>query len=300
MADQAPLFGFDPFADWASQTRRELAQAGYKVADALDNDEVARAWLNVGRRVIEPRPRSVFRARELAPSSEEAAPVDEIQRRAENGLDLNCFLSKRLLDAHFQDKLLFDWGIHHFHLNLKLEASGFVRRSRRLLFARVTSDAVYLIAIRGHRSWTDETLVEIIHQNWPWTIEAFRLPGIVALTQSTSPEERSDLRRAGVQTLVCTSDGVTYGLLGGGYATDGSSLGVTQDLISFREYFKQLKEVVQGVCGDICAAAWSAGVNPATLRLRLVYEGEQPFAQDDGARFRVRLPPFAVPKRGRC
>jgi len=218
----------------------------------------------------------------------------EIQRRSEAGRDLNCFLSKKLLDAHFQDKLLFDWGIHHFHLNVALEASGFSVRSDRLLFARVTEDVLYFIAIGDHQSWADEQLVENLHRNWPDTMRPFRLNGVLAPTQRITQEERAALRQSGIQTFVHTKDDTIYGPIGGGYATDGSSVRVTQDLITLRHYFGELKRIVREDRDRISKRAWSAGINPDTLRLRLVYDGEKPFAQDDAARLRIRLPPFAA------
>ncbi len=287
-------YGFSPYRDWTELARSWLTEAGYETPPCATEDEVARLWLNVRHRSVEPVPRRSYRASDFEVPQEDIPAVSEIERRIVAGLDVNRFLSKRLLDAAFQDHLLFDWGIHHFHLNIALDSSGFSIRSGRLLFVRFAAASAYLIAVGDHKSWTDERMIEVLHRDWPDSISNLRLVGLHGPTEQISPADRSRLRRLGVQTVVQTSDGVLYAPIGGGYATDGSSILVTRDLMNLRDYFRELEQRVLANSRRIDEAAWSAGINPNKLRLRLVLEGDQPFAQDDEGTLRVRLPRFAT------
>ena len=57
------------------------------------------------------------------------------------GGNVTRFLSKSVDNLTSRDKLLWDFGMHHFHLNRVLEPSGnFVERSDYLLFA-IIADA---------------------------------------------------------------------------------------------------------------------------------------------------------------
>lgn len=285
-------FGFDPEGDWIEQAREQLREGGFTLPEEASDGQVMRAFLNVQRRQIRARPRTVHRSSEFSVDDRQLAAVEEIERRSREGADLNRFLSKRLRDPLAADGLLFDWDIHHFHLGTVLEASGFVRRTHELLFARVTQDAMYLIAVGAHGDWADERLVEIICRDWPESIGPFRLKGLRAPDGSYSQKEREQLRNAGVQTVYGAEDGSVYAAIGGGYTTDGTNTSVTVEMMRLRRYLRILQKIVAENDRAIRKDAWSVGVDPSSLRLRLMFEGDRPVAQDEGGKIRVALPAY--------
>ena len=66
--------------------------------------------------------------------------VFRIRNLLTNGEDVTPYLSRSIGVAASKDKLLWDYGIHHFHLNRKVDSSGFIERSDYLLFA-ILADA---------------------------------------------------------------------------------------------------------------------------------------------------------------
>lgn len=77
-------------------------------------------------------------------------------------------------------------------------------------------------------------MIKILHNNWPDLIAANKIQGV--LSQKITDSDYGSLRKAGVNTFVEVGDETIYGVIGGGYATDKSSIGVTRN----SDYWKQL------------------------------------------------------------
>jgi hypothetical protein len=175
-----------------------------------------------------------------------------------------------LTDELFNDRLYNDWGIHHFHLGNVFKDSSFMTRTDDLLMARISESAFYAIMIGTHESWSDDQLVEILHQNWPELIADRKLSDSRRIEMVTTPAEREKLRKAGVFAPVMTRDATVYGLLGGGYTISRRSLKVQQDFMYYRRRIKELERSLQSQIPEIVEAAWRDGVYlPDPLRLRL-------------------------------
>src|SRR5690606_17506590 len=80
------------------------------------------AYGRVLHRSIAPRPRSVRLSRELVSqlrgerNEELVARVRAVEEEMCEGQDLNVRLSRKYYDASYNDPLLNDLGVHHFHL----------------------------------------------------------------------------------------------------------------------------------------------------------------------------------------
>ena len=140
-------------------------------------------------------------------------------------------LSQRLLEPEYRDLLLYDWGIHHLHLGIASceKDPRFVARTNELLYVRVEPNDLYCIDILTHDpvdGFANQRLISIIHDNWPHLLQKYRIIGVNA-----DPGLTNDLiakgRSVGVTTCISTRDGFTYFPMGGGYASDGSSIQAT-------------------------------------------------------------------------
>ena len=111
--------------------------------------------------------------------------VFSIRRLLVEGQNVTRFLSEKAAqNLTFSDGLLWDFGMHHFHLNRKLDASesGFVERSDYLLFAIITQEDAFFVDVRlhldpEHLGWVRQDLLRIVHSNWPEFIESKVLRG---------------------------------------------------------------------------------------------------------------------------
>ena len=141
------------------------------------------------------------------------------------GAPVTPYLSRSTLSSKSNDQLLWDYGIHHFHLNRKLEQSGFVERSDYLLLALVSDTDAYFVDIRPHHDpdkllWVRQDLLAIIHSNWPELIKSFTLRGVSGDT--VTDEQKKELRRKNAN-LVPALGPYAVAPLGGGVMSDGSS-----------------------------------------------------------------------------
>ena len=67
-----------------------------------------------------------------------------------DGANVNAFLSKNIRSATGWDGLLWQYGMHHFHLSSDVGVDGFVKRSDHLLFAIVAPLDAYFVDVRPH------------------------------------------------------------------------------------------------------------------------------------------------------
>ncbi len=143
----------------------------------------------------------------------------------EKGQDVTQFLSKSINGSEKKDGLLWDFGMHHFHLSTQLEESGFVKRSDYLLFAIIADTDAYFLDIRSHLDpeellWIRQDLLQILHSNWPELIKPLLLKGESETT--LTDREKKELRRKNVNHCPQFEGHLTRPI-GGGMMSDGSS-----------------------------------------------------------------------------
>ena len=183
-------------------------------------------YCNASERRIPAHPRQVFwsselRARESSLSAEVRDGLATIEQEVLTGADLSPRLSRFLKRLSYNDKMLHDWGIHHLHFGETVEDDGFVERTEDLLFVMRRPDAIYFLDVRSHGAWTDATFVEIVHSNWPLTIEQYRLAGLSA--KPLSAQQRANLRARNSNACVAMPDGTIYMAIGGGLVSTGDN-----------------------------------------------------------------------------
>ena len=173
---------------------------GIEYCGSGDVKQLAALYCETRIRRIIPRPREVHFSDEIHSSLGRLARETEADKRDEageawrtvftlrhrlvNGEEVTRFLSKGAARATSQDGMLWDFGIHHFHLCRQLDDSGrFVKRSDYLLFAIITDHAAYFVDVKRHHDpeglgWVRQDLLRIVHSNWPALIECHELPGV--------------------------------------------------------------------------------------------------------------------------
>jgi len=195
MDDQECVVLADFYTDWIALLRVQLIGAGYALRPEATEQDVSFAYFNVRKRSIDQVPRKVLRSAVLSCPDECRAALEIIQSEAETGGNLNAHLSRTLLDSNYNDPLLNDWGIHHFHLGIAMESDGFVERTGALLFARITESSIYFIDVMKHGDWTRRRLLEICIANWPELTERYKLRGVLGLTTQITEEDTAKLWR---------------------------------------------------------------------------------------------------------
>lgn len=209
--------------DFQSTVYRDLLRAGY--ADANPKDAVYQ-YYNLMKRHIAAKPRTVLFSKEFkCPVGYELA-LSEFVEKVKKGVDLTPFQSQKIKLSAYNDLLLNDWDIQHFHLSRRYRGDGFVSRSKYQVFARVTDETVYMIQIYRHDAedlYSKIEMVRILRDNWPETVERFHMENVAELTEKMNDHQYGLLRDAHAMTFVELGKNQVYFPFGGGYMSSGYS-----------------------------------------------------------------------------
>lgn len=251
----------------------QLKQEGYQPDVNDDLNELYPKYYNILRRSIEIKPRKVLSSKELKRKKlkkQTKEILNHFKNKIESGENLNPYISKLINNLNFEDNLLNDWGIHHFHMGKKLNDNGFIERTNTLLYAYVKDDCIYLIEVFDHSNFSDNTLIEIIHTNWPEVLEPYRLEGILDIGPSINNQERSELRKTRLTLTTKTKDNTVYAPMGGGVTTAGTSLMASMTCIKIIEYISALEQSVKNNIDQFSSKIKEkTGVDPIDFKFKL-------------------------------
>jgi len=297
MPADSPTVEADLFEDFAEILRDELRTSGFTQGIDPDPHVVCRRFENYHRRRISTRQRDVCRTQPFhypdeseIETDELVSRVDNIAEKAEAGENLNPFLSRRLKNLSYEDALLNDWGIHHFHLGKEVKPDGFMESTGSLLYARVTKDCIYMIGVFDHDSFSDGDLIEVEHENWRYVISKYKLPNDIDLLYDYKDDQIHELSKAGVQVPVKLDDGTVYMHPGGGYSSTGEGVGDVMVANGLQKIFRSLDKSLQEDAEDLIEFAENSGhdIDPP-LNIRLGIDGTLALAveEDTGETFRL-------------
>ena len=234
-------------SDLAQIIKQQFDEHNISYEDNMGIRSLVARYLEMLNRRITPFPRRVHFSEEIyeslgkltrekvAKQREKAAEAWEsvflIRHLFTEGENVNCFLSKNINSATGErsiDGLLWDFGMHHFHLSKEVNESGFVKRSDYLLFVIVAQEDAYFVDVRRHPprrddlGWVRQDLLRIVYSNWPELIESSVLRGVKG-TELTD-EEKQELRRKNVNCAVQIGDNAIASMRGGVTAAGTSIL----------------------------------------------------------------------------
>lgn len=180
-------------------------------------DRALYQYCDMQLRLLEPKPRKVLLSKELLIPRDCQSKYNYFKSAVEKGDHLLPFMSKSIIDVSFKDKMIFDWGLYHFHLSIEKDSKDprFMKRSDYLMLAYVNprqDDTMYFLQIRPHiySIWTEQELERILADNWPEVIEPYRIDSVASLTQNVSDEDYKQLRKNNITTMVDLHDGRVY------------------------------------------------------------------------------------------
>lgn len=188
-------------------------------------------YCNLKLRLLAPKPRKVKISKEFIVSEDCQNGYEYFKAAVERGDNLIPFMSKKIVDVESKDKMIYDWGMFHFHLGTEKDTNDprFIKRADHLLIAFVDEnhdDNMYFLQVRPHISdiWTEQDLVRILADNWPDIMEPYRIQGFISLTENISDADYKEMRKNNVNTFVDLHDGRVYVGANHGLNTAGTSV----------------------------------------------------------------------------
>ncbi|MCS6266832.1 MAG: hypothetical protein H2174_04620 [Vampirovibrio sp.] len=200
------------------------------------------SYVNWRNRLFLGRKRLVILSKELYNNAFYSRYKKEIQNLKlifeSGGNNIRPFLSTKVNDLLYNDGLLRDWGLHHIHF---VPAITPKKRTNEILFIMERPDSIYFIDIFSHDDWVNLRSLEIIHRNWPETIEQFILKGI-------TPDIFTD---EALKTLRKKNVSYTIGLDGNAYAPTLNPNSKLSTVIKTSHLLAFIEELEQVILHDI-------------------------------------------------
>lgn len=237
--------------DFVDILRSRLKLEGYDTSKINDKD-ICFSYFNLKKRLISTKVRKIKIANEFKCPKFLNEGLKLLKEKIKNGENINSYLSKRILDLDYNDDLLNDWGIYHLHLGDKIEKNTkFINRTGPLLFVRFYEEYAYFINVYNHGAWTNQQMIRILHNNWPESIEQYRLKDIESIFPKPTDKEYLMLRKSHISTLVEVEKGVIYFPIGMGYMSSGHSTEVIRLCDYHSRIINKYEEYVKNNVVDI-------------------------------------------------
>lgn len=280
----------DFYRDWIEILENYLNTNGIIVTGDDDHKNISIKYFNLLKRYVSPIPREILISKEFSCPDSLKSGLGRVKEIISKGENLLPNLSTRITDIDYKDALLNDWGIHHIHLGTDIEQSGFINRTDDVLFARFDKDTAYFINVEGHKSWSNQKFIKILHDNWPDSISRFHLKGVHSLQHQFDDDQIALLRKAGVQTGVQIEEGIVYAPIGGGYATSGDSIESLRSSGYYADLVRSLEEHVIANVDEFVQHLRSKDIKfGSPLRFRLCFDDSTFYAEEKGTRERWHL-----------
>ncbi|MBN9661519.1 MAG: hypothetical protein J0H49_25210 [Acidobacteria bacterium] len=283
----------DLHADYALMCTKELQAAGYTPPTG-PAAEIIRSYANVRHRRVARRPRNVHKASYSVPAHLVVGEQAFLAAVAA-GADLRPYQSTRLESAVFNDGMLNDFGIQHFHLGTGPHPTkrGFIARTEPVLFSLVRDDDFYSLGCYAHGAWSQTSLLDLVHTTWPRLIASSSVGGstnppgmkVIALQNNNTDLEIETLRKAGINSLTQRPDGTIHVGPGGGVTTSGKSGKVALEVTKIKRLCSQTEDALKVKLAPMLAS----GALTPPVTLCLVQMGTEAFAVIDGGRIKFKL-----------
>ena len=208
--------------DVASILRKRLAEAGYSPVPGETDEETIRRYLNVLHRTIEQRQRVTRKSKNFSCPPEHQAGLRALLDTSEAGGDLRRYQSKSIDRADYDDGMLNDFGVQHFHLGARpdFRDPSFMDRTGPLLYAVVTTEDLYCLGVHEHGAWSKQGLLDVMHESFPELTSSNTLKGLAmeptGQSHHYSDDDVKKLRDAGVNVVTQRPDGTIMIGPGGG------------------------------------------------------------------------------------
>lgn len=276
--------------DVAARCVQRLTEAGY-APQPTDDDDAIYTYCGVRHRRVRPRPRRVHKAAYTVPPDRVDGERQLLEKVTAGG-DLWPHQSRQMGKLTFEDGMLNDYGIQHFHLGTTPDPKhpNLIAGTKELLFAVVKEDDFHVIGIYDHSAWSKQALLDVIHATWPKLSEPYTIKGgsgmeVRGLRRNYTDAETAELRKHGINTLVQRADGGIQIGMGGGVSTAGTSVAVRRETDKFLVAIEEVQEQVTATLAPRVAS----GDIPADAAVRLVWDGDATYAVPEPPVVKVNL-----------
>ena len=215
---------------------------GTEDRDKLRDDAIM-AWFNYLHRLIPAQPRKLISNPSLVCPTDVSQGWAMLQQEVKDGIDLTPRLSRTIENGDCNDGMLYDWGIHHFHLGTTADPKHprLIQGTKFILIALVNASEFCPIDFVLHDQWGDKAILEKAISAFPDQFERFVVKGVTDSTSiCTSKEVIEKLRKHGTNYIHKIGN-KQYFPPGMGVTTAGTSVAATIMLDQKRRQLQRIE-----------------------------------------------------------
>lgn len=257
-------FKFPTFEDWKKSKKKE----GNNTYSHYQ-DELIFLYVSLEVKIPPSHPRKIKIHDSFVCPEELIENLHFLSKKIVEGESLRPHLSRKIFDPRFCDGMLFDWGIHHFHLGMTLSPKNekLVQGANKILFAKVTSEEVYFLDIDEHNKWEDKRFLNIINENYPHLLTDFVLKPVGNVKYEVDEKHLSELRKGSVNTIhkVGTS---LYSSIGMGLTSNRGSMKARLQINETRFKYKRIEWYFRRIYAESLCEKLTKD-NQETIRFKL-------------------------------
>ena len=210
-------------------------------------DDAVITWFNYSLRRIPAQPRKLVSNASLVCPPDLSQGWAMLQQEIAKGADLTPRLSRKIENADYNDGMLYDWGLHHFHLGTKPDANHprLIEGTCIVLVAHVTSSEFYPIDFATHGQWGDISILKKAISTFPSIFECFHLKGVTDIAGPCPclSEDIVRMRKQGWNSFVKVN-GKVYTPFGMGMTMAGTSVKATMALATCRHQLQHYEKTL--------------------------------------------------------
>lgn len=223
--------------------RAELEELNFDTTSITDPLQLIQAYFTMARRLVPRKKYRVIEAKGFTVPEDVKDGYGLLKQKFLEGTDVTPHLHKAIVDTEGKDAMLFDWGIHHFHLGTTMDGN-FIERTGNVLYAVISQDTVYAIGINQHGHWADKEMLDIINTNWPALLDDYRLPAGTQPTYVPTNKEIKKLRSANINLFIQLADDSCVMGRGGGLTGCGSNAECMRHAINIKRHLSKAEDEI--------------------------------------------------------
>lgn len=229
---------------------QSLKADGFKFSSKKNDVSYIAEFFNLIERIPVPRPRKIHKSKTFFCPKELQNNLEVLENKILKGEAITNYLSKKIIDSHFSDSMLYDFGITHLHLGKEENSKDepFVERTGKILYCVLKDDDAYFLTIDDHKKWSDIRFIEIMKDNFPELLEKHKIEGL-ELGREITNEERENLHKHNIISVL-QIDKEMFTPIGGGVTMNGLSLRGMLNAINQLRFFDYLEKEAQAIYND--------------------------------------------------
>ncbi|PWB27298.1 hypothetical protein [Flavobacterium sp. HTF] len=244
------MIHFDFYNDLKNEISKILNDSGLKISLDQNIHKILIDFYNLNSKILEPKKRNVLVVPDFDKQiclHHKKLEIQTIIQLAQDGGNLNCFQTHRIIQSKQIDHLSNEWNIFHFHLSLEPDKkSKFVKRGNLLLFAYVNEKDIVFLGLDKHKdSFSDIKWLEILEKNYPHIMKKFLAPDLPLVEQNFTTSDIEKMWQSGISSGFMNINGKTYLCPGFGKVTSGYNIKVVKKSSDIINWITHIQDIIK-------------------------------------------------------